>query len=101
MAAAYNPEVLQQFADSLYRRATRIVFFYGFLGLVIGLIAGGIIAGMARDNAGLTGLNSPGFVVGMVLLGTLAGVFLGREKAFSLKLEAQRTLCQMRIERNT
>ena len=96
--AAYNPEILQQFADSLYQRATRIVFYYGFLGLVLGLITGGIIAGTASDNAGL---NSPGLVIGMVILGTLVGVAFGREKSFSLKLEAQRTLCQMRIEQNT
>lgn len=95
---SYDPEVLQKFADSLYRRAARIVFLYGFVGLVVGLVTGGIIAGTAKDNVGLS---SPGFIWGVVILGTVLGVFLGREKGFSLKLEAQRTLCQMRIERNT
>lgn len=100
MATKYDPEVLQTFADRLYRRTKWIGVWYGFLGFLAGVVLDGPFAVLlARDPHG----GGP-FAIGLFLLplvGALVGYECGSSKAFHLRLEAQRTLCQLQIERNT
>ena len=91
---SFDPAVIQQFADALYRRAGTIVIFYA---LVAGLLGGAL--GAAGGQA--TGLGAPVGGLALLVLGALLGAAAGREKAFSLKLQAQTALCQVAIERNT
>jgi hypothetical protein len=100
----YDEDVLQQYADTLYRQAKGIVLWtalrYGFVVLVVALVLG-----IAADSQGQVPSNKEpllyGSVVIFTVLGGIAGVAAGRRKAFHLKFQAQQTLCQRQIEMNT
>ncbi|MGV3619745.1 MAG: hypothetical protein ACO1OB_02950 [Archangium sp.] len=92
MAAAYDPEILQKFADRLYSRAAGLPLLYGAFGTgVLGLL------GFFYSKF----IQYPAFFVVSLVAGAALGGLVGWEKAFSLRLEAQRTLCTLQMERNT
>ena len=90
----YDATIIQQFAQSLYNQAQRIIVLYAILGALIGAIVG----------IGLSlGLGQGALVVGSVgaLLGGAFGASVGRYRAFTLRLQAQTALCQVQIELNS
>jgi sulfite exporter TauE/SafE len=93
---AYDSKVFYDFADRLYKRASRIVLSYAVVGAVLGFVigGGGAAAADARDSAIVVG------IIVAVLFGA-AGFSMGQEKAFTLRLQAQTALCQAKIEENT
>lgn len=102
MSTQYDPNILQQFADSLYSQAKWLVFMtasrYGlgtYLIFLVGLIAIGNIHPPVEMNTVW------GLPVIPALIGTALGISVGRSKAFNLKLKAQQILCQVQIEQNT
>lgn len=96
----YDAAVLQQFADSLYSKARNIVTTYAILGLAIG---GGIgFALKIALHSGRGGSQIELFALAIpAIMGLALGINAGQMKAFMLRLEAQRTLCQLQIEANT
>lgn len=92
--AEYDPKVIVQFANRLYNQASSLAVLYalGFGGL--GAIVGGIV-GLRLGGAPL--------VVAVVTGGgaSVLGYAYGWEKAFKLRLEAQRALCALQTEINT
>lgn len=84
----YDPAVIRAFAQDLYDRASTIVA----VNTVIGVIVGGIVGKFAFGNLG---------VIILAGLGGAIGYFIGSQKAFQLKLQAQTALCQVEIEHNT
>lgn len=88
---SYDPGIILQFAGELYRQAKGIVALYTLIG-----IAGGLFLGIPL--MAFVGLF--GFPAGAALFG-LMGFAVGRQKSFSLRLEAQRALCQLQTEVNT
>jgi uncharacterized integral membrane protein len=99
--ADYDEQILMQFADQLYSQARAIVIstavLYGLIAMFVGFVGS---AAMAAANPRL---EVPiGAVTGVVtILGVLIGVSVGNRRAFHLRLEAQRLLVQLQIERNT
>lgn len=93
MAIQYDPEVLQVFADRLYRRASTIV--------VACALCGGVLCGGLAFLVGINTKPNREFWLPAVIIGALLGLAIGLRKSFDLKLEAQRTLCQMHIADNT
>lgn len=89
--ANYDPKVIQEFADKLYKKASSIIATYTILGLVIGGVGGYFLAPQA----------GPIFNAIAAVLFALLGFAIGREKSFMIKLQAQTSLCQMKIEQNT
>lgn len=87
---AYDSKIIYEFAARLYKQANSIIAIYTVVGALIGGI-GGYVAGESNSTIAL---------VGAVILGAL-GFYIGREKAFALKLHAQTALCQVAIEENT
>jgi hypothetical protein len=106
---AYDEKILQEYADSLYREAKRIVFrtasIFGCVAFLISAVLAGVFSlfepqmGVRPDTA-LSSIETL-IVILLTVAGTLAGVAIGRQKAFRLKLQAQQTLCQRQIELNT
>ena len=100
--AAYDPKILQQFADSLYSKADSIVAQYTIRGVLLGALLAlvsywGLVAYL-RNAAPDSAL----FVAGVLFVVCVVGFYIrGKEKAFGLRLEAQRTLCQLQLEKNT
>ena len=85
---SYDPAVIRTFAQTLYDRAATIMFVY----TVIGVVIGGTIGKVAFGNTGM-------FI--LAVLGGGIGYFIGSQRAFMLKLQAQTALCQVQIEQNT
>jgi hypothetical protein len=103
MATDYDPSVLQEYADQLYRRASWIVFWmalrYGLAAfLVIGILAA-VFVSLNPANSSPASVSIPSFVG--LAVGIFIGIDAGRRKSFNLKLQAQQLLCQRKIELNT
>jgi len=88
----YDPKIIQQLADRLYRQAKSTVISFTVFGALVG--------GGGGAAAGPTPPSAIGGLVGAVILG-LFGFLIGQEIAFHLKVRAQTVLCQLRIEENT
>ena len=84
----YDPKVIMEFAERLYARANSIIISYTIIGIIIGG-AGGMVSGKGVVAA-----------IAAVIVGAI-GYYMGREKAFQYKLQAQTALCQIQIEKNT
>jgi hypothetical protein len=96
---AYDPKVIERFADQLLRRADSTRVGFAAVGGIFGVIVGAVP---------LTPLESvwpipATFGVATVLLGGLVGVLVGwvvgEGRAFRYRVEAQRALFQVEIER--
>lgn len=83
----YDPKVIRKFADTLYARAWTTVIVFTGLGALVGF--------------GLTLPQPPAIQVLVTAILALFGFALGRQAAFSLRLQAQVALCQVMIEDNT
>lgn len=90
--ASYDPQILQRFADRLYARAAALWLLYGAIGAAVGGLLG---FGLAKY------LEFPMFLVVTAIGGGVVGAIIGYERAFTLRLEAQRTLCVLQTEINT
>jgi len=84
----YDPEVIFIFADRLYATARNVVLMFTALGGVVGFAMGYLMAEIIG-----------GIILAVVL--AAIGRWYGNEKAFQLKLQAQTSLCQVEIERNS
>jgi hypothetical protein len=91
MPTEYDSNILQKYADGLYRRAATVLWSSSLAGLFFGLCAWAILANV----------RPPDVYWFLAPAGLVVGFFWGRDKAFKLRLEAQRTLCQVQIEMNT
>jgi uncharacterized membrane protein len=100
----YDENVLEQYADSLYRQAKWIVVWtavrYGFTVFLLSLVLGIAVGSQKGVNAD-TANTEVILVLILTLVGIVAGVDAGRRKAFNLKLQAQQILCQRQTEINT
>ncbi len=90
----YDYQLIQKFADRLYAEGNRVVFHSTVVATMVGIIAGYVIAAV-------THVQTIGFVLVCAVLAWGMGYVRGREKAFTLKMQAQQTLCLMYTERNT
>ena len=101
MPTLYDPEILQQCADDLYRQARWIILTttlkYAAIAFLLAMIAVGILVKVSPEF-------QPGAPIPVVIVvgcAMVAGIAAGRAKAFDLKLEAQKVLCQRQVELNT
>ncbi len=86
----YDPKIMYEFADRLYKRANQIIIVSTIIGVLVG--GGGGLALEATVGV---------WTMLAAVLGGVIGYLVGRERAFSLKLQAQTALCQVKIEENT
>ncbi len=98
---AYDPKVIEQYADKLYRKASSFV---------AGSIVIGASLGAAFGAVPFTSLGASwpipsylGFATLLLggLLGGLIGYVIGDTRSFGYRLQAQSALCQLQSERNT
>ncbi|MEE9212698.1 MAG: hypothetical protein V3U29_08600 [Phycisphaeraceae bacterium] len=91
----YDPTILQKFARRLYRRANSVLFSWVFVGTLLGAFGGGAAWSSLQSGPILI------MVVAGAIIGAVVGYINGSERSFRLKLEAQLSLCQVQIEKNT
>ena len=108
--ASYEPDILEQFADRLYKEAADIISQNVFGGVFVGIFLGVIIGfavGFAESLQKQTPGTENGVPIGiaaavlLAVVGGVSGYYHGKEKAFELRLKAQQALCQLQIEKNT
>lgn len=103
MPTQYDPNILEMYADDLYYQAKWIVFTtglrYGIVAFVLGL--GALFIFDPRARVDLFAAPEMVLVWAAAALALLAGLDVGRRRAFRLKLEAQKILCDRQIELNT
>jgi hypothetical protein len=96
----YDPNVLGQYAERKYAQANRIVAVSALVAAILGG-GGGFVVGLVEVNGSLAS-DLPMILGGVGLVLALPiGLIVGAERAFMYKFEAQRVLCEMRIEINT
>lgn len=95
----YDPAVIKEFAERLYRRANGLAIGYAIRGFIL-TAAVGLLA-FSLSGGRLSGAEVI-FIGGIAgVLGAGVGWSIGRERGFKLRLEAQQALCQLAIEANT
>ncbi len=90
----YDPSILQKFVDKLYSQARSVVATTALFLAVIGGVAGYLYSASSFQIG-------DSYIIGGIVFGGLIGAAIGQQRAFKYKLEAQRLLCQMQIEKNT
>lgn len=93
----YEPSILQQYADRLYAQADSTVALLTIFWTVLGFGGGAALISIMH----LSGDAALYPIFGAPLILGLAGFAIGSGRAFKYRLEAQRTMCQIAIERNT
>jgi hypothetical protein len=89
----YDPEVLQKYADRLYRRAIMAIITYSFMGLFFGVI-GGVLIQAPIDEFEADYETEQNLIVDNMCfiftgLGLLIGIEVGFEKTLELRAQAQ------------
>ena len=107
----YDPQIIEKFAARLYRQAKTAIITSTIVGILFGALLGvGLgpllialevyILDLTRRSPITPASLLVGCLAGAVLFG-LIGFMTGRERAFRLRLVAQTSLCQLKIEENT
>jgi uncharacterized membrane protein YeaQ/YmgE (transglycosylase-associated protein family) len=97
----YDPDVIQEFAEGLYRKARGIILSHTLLGILVGAVAGFAVgAASSHGRNGIPNMTMFLTLVGALLFGAF-GYSIGVQRSFYLRLQAQTALCQRQIEENT
>jgi len=97
----YEPRIIERAAEKLHSKAASVV---------PGCVAVGVVLGAAFGAVPLTSLGNAwpvpstfGYATALLgaVLGGLVGYVIGDARAFGYRLQAQATLNQVRLERNT
>jgi hypothetical protein len=100
-APHYDPEMIEQYAARLYRRASSVRVGAAVAGVVIGAFFGAVpltSLGEAWPIPHMFGFAT--LLVGAVV-GGLIGFVVGDARATGYRLHAQASLCQLQAERNS
>jgi MFS family permease len=97
---SFDPQVMHEFAERMYARAGVVVVVSSLIGALLGSAMGIALAEFVEKNYHAPRAYIAIFCV-VGLLGLAFGVITGQRRAFTLRLEAQKALCQLQIEANT
>ena len=112
----YDPKIIYKFASGLYSRARTLVIIHTLVGVLIGASLGKTYSAYSQVTASPSSVALSAFglgqavqpsppttnwtLIGILVVGLL-GFWIGWNKAFVLRLQAQTALCQVKIEENT
>lgn len=100
-APDFDPRIIEAFAERLYQKASSFLY---------GSVVCGVVVGMSFGAVPLTSLGAAwpipstfGFATMLLggILGGVIGYVVGDTRAFGYKLQAQSSLCQLELERNS
>ena len=80
----YDPDVIQNFAEKLYKKANSIIASYTIVGLLLGAVGGYFLDELI--GGGMTTTTVVAVIVSLI------GFAAGQEKAFMLKLQQTKPL---------
>lgn len=93
--AEYDPKVIQDYAEGLYKQSKSVTTCYFFIGIFAAILI------FSKISEILMGEFDFLIIAIGVFLGSVMGLFAGRNRAFEMQLEAQQALCQVEIQENT
>jgi len=91
----YEAEIIYKFADHLYKKAKSVILTNTLLGFGISLLLCFFVGYFTREAGAVQGF------IPAIIVGTAGGYLIGKEKAFTMKLQAQTALVMVKIEENT
>ena len=91
----YDPQVIQDYADGLYKQSKSITTCYFFIGIFAAIII------FSKISEILMGEFDFLIVAIGVFIGGVMGLFAGKNRSMEMQLEAQQALCQVQIQKNT
>lgn len=93
----YQPKIIQSFAQKLYSKADSIEALYSIAGLLVGLFMFVGASGAGKSEGAV--------VLVMAISGAILGLYIGKQigisRAIQYRIEAQKALCFVEIEKNT
>ena len=97
---SYDPRVIEQFADKLYRKASAFVVGSVVVGAALGAAFGAVPLTSLGDSWPVPSIF--GFATLLVggIFGGVIGYVIGDTRSFGYRLQAQSALCQLQVERN-
>jgi hypothetical protein len=97
----YDPRVIEQFAENLYRKASAFVVGSVAIGAALGAAFGAVPLTSLGDSWPIPSLF--GFATMLIggIFGGAIGYVIGDTRSFGYRLQAQTALCQLQTERNT
>jgi predicted lipid-binding transport protein (Tim44 family) len=97
---SYDPRVIEQFADKLYRKASSFVAG----SIVVGGALGALFGAVPLTSLGNSWPIPSAFGFATLLIGALCGAVVGYVigdiRSFGYRLQAQAALCQLQIEQH-
>jgi hypothetical protein len=97
----YEPRVILEHANRLNRRADSMGLTSAIIGAVIGGFFGAVPLTSLGDRWPIPHQFGFGTLLAGILVGALAGYVIGDARSFGYRLQAQSSLCQLHLERNT
>ncbi len=100
----YNPVVLGEFANKIYRKANWIIVQWVIVGLFIGFIPGVFISAAFEDMEDEQDINENATIIIDSIcflflgMGLIIGVLIGQEKTLDMRAKAQLILCYREME---
>ena len=91
----YDPKIIQEYAEGLYKQSRSVVTCYFFIGIFASIIVFSQISNLLKGEFDFL------IVAIGVFIGGIIGLFTGKNRAFEMKLDAQQALCQVSIQQNT
>jgi hypothetical protein len=97
----FDPNIIERYAEQLYRKADSVRVGSAIVGAVLGVIFGAAPISPLGPYLPIPA----SFGMATIILGALVGAFLGyaigEGRAFRIRLQAQLVLFQLQLERNT
>jgi hypothetical protein len=100
-APHYTPEIIEEYAARLYRRASSMGVGAAVTGAVVGAFFGAIPLTSLGDAWPIPSAFGFATMLVGVVAGALIGWVIGDARGFGYRLQAQSALCQLQAERNT
>jgi hypothetical protein len=100
-APQYTPEIIEEYAARLYRRASSMGVGAAVTGAVVGAFFGAIPLTSLGDAWPIPSAFGFATMFVGVVAGALIGWVIGDARGFGYRLQAQSALCQLQAERNT
>jgi hypothetical protein len=97
---SYDPRVIEQFAENLYRKASSFVVGSVVVGAALGAAFGAVPLTSLGDSWPVPSIF--GFATLLIggIFGGVIGYVIGDTRSFGYRLQAQSALCQLQAERN-
>jgi hypothetical protein len=100
-APQYTPEIIEEYAARLYRRASTMGIGAAVTGAVVGAFFGAVPLTSLGDAWPIPSAFGFATMLVGIVVGALIGWVIGDARGFGYRLQAQSALCQLQSERNT